>query len=388
MKNPRLSYLFHQYYEGIASKEEELEFVRLVESLEDTTALEDLMQDKWQLPRTHKWTFDQLTKDRMFEQISDKSGMNKKMVSSSRPMWQKIAGIAAVIAIVSASALLYDYNLNEKITPSVAIASPIVPGSNQAVLTLADGKKIVLNTVKNGEIAAQAGISVSKTKDGNLVYHVDDDKGIETISYNTVQTPKGGQYTINLPDGTIVTLNAESSLRFPTSFASSHERKVELIGEGYFEVAKNKQKPFIVNSSNQEVKVLGTHFNIKSYADERSVKTTLLEGAVAVNNSTILKPGEQAILLDRKVMVREVNADSEVAWKNGKLSFTGNDFKSIMRSIARWYNVEVVYDYHPETLRISGGISKFENIKDVLDLIQETGDVKFKIEGRRVHVIR
>ncbi|WP_316810057.1 FecR family protein [Pedobacter heparinus] len=282
----------------------------------------------------------------------------------------------------------------------------IAPGGNKAFLTLADGTKISLTDAGNGEIAKQQGLSIQKTADGQLVYAVDEKAAGKNgmAAFNAIETPKGGQYQINLPDGTRVWLNAASSLRYPTKF-SGDTRKVTLNGEGYFEVAKikgntGKRMPFIVKTGNQEVEVLGTHFNINSYDEEDEVKTTLLEGSVRVSvvestngnlkkgPSKLLKPGEQSQLRSDAIAVKTVDTETIMAWKNGDFVFKGDDLKSIMKKVSRWYDVEVIYKGNFDQLKFGGYISRSKNISSVLGIMESTGKVHFSVEGKKVIVLK
>ncbi|WEK17651.1 MAG: FecR family protein [Candidatus Pedobacter colombiensis] len=305
---------------------------------------------------------------------------------------------AAILLIIGS--IGYFYSKSSKVE-SIAVVSPkkhdIAPGGNKAFLTLADGQKISLTDANSGEIVKQGGLSISKTADGKVVYTVDDqhknDNEGKTI-FNTIETPNGGQYQINLPDGTKVWLNSASSLRYPTKFAGNM-RRVELTGEGYFEVAK-VHVPFVVKTIGQEVQVLGTHFNINSYKDEGDIKTTLLEGSVRVtqfgahknNQSKLLKPGEQSQLTENTINVKAVDTESIVAWKNGDFIFKGDDLKSIMNKVARWYDVEVVYKGDFDHLKFGGYISRSKNISAVLNIMESTGKVDFDIKGKLVTVSR
>lgn len=273
----------------------------------------------------------------------------------------------------------------------------IIPGSNKAFLTLADGRKISLTDAESGEIVKQEGLSINKTADGKIVYTVvaqGKKGGHEKMVFNTIETPNGGQYQINLPDGTKVWLNAASSLRYPTKFAGNI-RRVELSGEGYFEVAK-VHIPFVVKTSGQEVEVLGTHFNINSYKDEDNIKTTLLEGSVRVtplgvaknSHSKLLKPGEQSQLNESDIKVKTVDTEAIVAWKNGDFVFKGDDFKTIMNKVARWYDVEVVYRGDFDHLKFGGYISRSKDISAVLNIMESTGKIHFTIEGKKITVFK
>jgi transmembrane sensor len=391
MEVSRLSILFNGYFDDLLSEDEYAEFLALSRLPQSASELECLMEKKWTDYKSEAIIFDDTLRDKMLNVIySGKKEIPNAVVPSPK-IWQQL-GIAAAVATVIFSAFLFYYNnrnSDNNLKIEFAKQNSIEPGSNKAVLVLANGSRISLTDAKNGKIASLPGITITKAKDGSVVYNiVEKDNDQVKAEVNTIETPRGGQYTINLPDGTSVTLNASSSLRFPSNFEKHLQRVVELTGEGYFEVAKDKTRPFIVKTLNQEVEVLGTHFNINAYPDETGTKTTLLEGAVKVNGATYLKEGQQSILISKSIQVSSVDTDAETAWKNGRLIFGGKNFKGIMRSIARWYDVEITYDYEPGDLHLSGGISRFENINDVLDLLQATGEVKFKVEGRRVIVIK
>lgn len=274
----------------------------------------------------------------------------------------------------------------------------INPGTNKAVLTLADGSQISLTDAENGELTKQAGITVVKTADGQIVYETVGAPSNQQSVYNTISTPAGGQYQINLPDGSKVWLNAASSLKYPTVF-NGQSRKVELRGEAYFEVAKLKNEqpdgtegnlPFIVVSRGQEVTVLGTHFNINSYTDEPVVKTTLLEGRVKVISaavSKILKPGQQAAVAGN-IVVTDVDATLATDWKNGNFTFNDESIHTIMRKLARWYDIDVVYKGNVPDIYFGAEISRAKKLSEVLKVLETAGKIHFTIEGRRVTVMQ
>lgn len=304
----------------------------------------------------------------------------------------RYAAIAAVLLLVSAVVVLF-FNILTGLDQSKVDGNGIVvPGGNKAYLTLADGKTISLTDASNGELAAQAGISIRKTADGQLVYKVEE-SGTAKGKMNKVSTPKGGQYQIVLPDGSKVWLNAASELSFPTSFAGVTDRMVELKGEAYFEVAKDKVKPFIVKSDGQDVEVMGTHFNINAYRDEERTRTTLLEGSVKVSSSekvqekVLLKPNQQAILKENKFTVVPADPEAAVDWKNGYFSFDKESLPAIMRKISRWYDVEIVYQDNYTGNDFTGFVSRKKEVSEVLELLELTGLVHFKTEGRRITVM-
>jgi ferric-dicitrate binding protein FerR (iron transport regulator) len=266
----------------------------------------------------------------------------------------------------------------------------IKPGTTKATLTLADGEVINLDDVQSGLVFRRGNVAVNKVANGKLVYDVRS-ASRKSGGYNTISTPRGGTYQVVLPDGSNVWLNAASSLRFPAVF-SGKERHVELQGEAYFEVAKNKEKPFKVAVNGMDVEVLGTHFNVNAYVDEAQIKTTLLEGSVRLNagkRQQLLHPGQQARLgKESDFMVAEVNVEEAVAWKKGYFIFENENIESIMRKVARWYDVEVSYQGKVDQGRYGGTVSRFDNVEGVLKSLELTGSVRFKIEGRRITVMR
>lgn len=266
----------------------------------------------------------------------------------------------------------------------------VPPGGNKAVLTLADGSTVVLDSAKNGTLIRQGSVNISKPEDGQLAYNASQ-PGVTEVLYNTIATPRGGEYALQLADGSKVWINAASSLHFPTAF-NGNERRVELTGEAYFEVAKHPGKPFKVIVNGMEIAVLGTHFNINAYTEENSIKTTLVEGAVKVtadHQSLLLSPGQQAQVnkAGEMTLIKKANLDVATAWKNGRFEFEDNSITSVMQQIQRWYNVEVVYDGKVPDIRFSGAISRQENISKVLTMLELTHLVRFSMENNTIHII-
>ncbi|WP_158622640.1 FecR family protein [Pedobacter sp. KBW06] len=302
-------------------------------------------------------------------------------------LWPYIAVAASVVLVAGLGLYFYKAPTADPVKAPQQYANDVPAGSNKAYLTLASGKKILLNSATNGMLAQEGGVKITKTADGQLVYTIADEGTKSTGKYNRIETPIGGQYELQLPDGTKVWLNAASSLKYPASFSALKERSVELTGEAYFEVAKDKTKPFLVKSRGQEVEVLGTHFDVNAYADEQGIKTTLMEGSVKLNGQLTLKPGEQSVLSDGKFNVKEVNANDAADWKNGEFVFNNEPLTSIMKKAARWYGVEIVYTN--ELVRIptfTGSVSRAENISSVLNMLEETSNVRFTIAGKQVRV--
>lgn len=288
--------------------------------------------------------------------------------------WQWYAVSAASLLIVAATLwLLLD---RHPVHPSAENTHlPVIPaGGNKAILQLADGSRIDLSSAAKGTLAKQGNSQVIKQDSGRLSYsHL---KGTETaVTYNMVFTPKGGTYQVVLPDNTAVWLNAESSLRFPTSFTGA-ERQVELTGEAYFEVAKNKAMPFIVKAGDKiNIRVLGTHFDVRDYGDESSARATLLEGSIALQAGTdfvTLKPGEQASVTNT-VTVSDVDTDDAVAWKDGFFVFNRADIETIMHEIRRWFNVKVVYQGEKTDRKLTGKVSRLTDASSVLQILEANG---------------
>jgi transmembrane sensor len=360
------------------------------------TAEERLWVENWYLDESLKYQLsDQESnflhlKDEIWNGTLEKSGRRIKPKLLRLNVWSRIA--AAVVLLIGCGLGLYFYNIGPKLKDGNAVVTDIAPGGNKAILTLANGKKIVLNDAAKGEISKQSGISVSKSNDGELIYTVvngGEDVPTEN-THNTISTPKGGQYTIILSDGTKVMLNSASAVTFPTSFKEG-DRMVELNGEAYFEVAKHKNKRFRVVSGVQTVEVLGTHFNVNAYADEQTIKTTLLEGAVKVSTakeSALIEPGQQ-VVLDRadanSIVKHRVNINKETAWINGIFSFEGDDLKSVMRQVARWYDVNVIYVGPISEEKYFGEISRSSKLSEVFKIL-ELNNVNFDVVGKTVKV--
>jgi transmembrane sensor len=309
---------------------------------------------------------------------------------------------ASVLLIVAVGAVVYNHRQPavESVTagtgmPAAPAVNDIAPGRNQAILTLADGAVIALDDKANGVISQQQGTLVKKTADGHVVYTENEKSAAPAI--NTITTPNGGQYRLTLPDGTNVWLNAASSITFPTSFTGA-AREVRITGEAYFEVAKDKRHAFKVISENQVVEVLGTHFNVNTYPDEPVAKTTLLEGSVKVTRisdatnkeaaAKVLAPGQQSVVVRSKEPIRVQSADMEeaVAWKNGYFKFDRVDIQTIMRQVARWYDVKVEYRGKISDDVFVGKIARSENVSGVLRILA-LSKIKTSIEGRKIIVM-
>lgn len=306
-------------------------------------------------------------------------------------LWPRIAAAVALATLIFGAGLFYfSKNAGQSGAELAALTQDVAPGGIGATLTLASGKKIKLSDAKNGELAREAGVIITKSESGELVYQLKGDRGHSGGS-NILSTAKGETYKLRLPDGSYVYLNAASSLTYTSGLVKNGKRMVELRGEGFFEVVKDKQHPFVVKTATQEVEVLGTEFNLNTYADEPVAATTLLEGRVKIlagQNTAFLKPGEQAINDGRTLNVAKVDVDKVVAWKNAKFVFDDENIESVMRKLSRWYNVEVVFQDKVGERTFSGSISRYDKISKILDKISFTDAVHFKIEGRRITVMK
>jgi ferric-dicitrate binding protein FerR (iron transport regulator) len=304
-------------------------------------------------------------------------------------LWPGIAAAVVVGLLIVFSGQFFKQDQPSQQAAASQKNNRILPGRNQAVLTLSDGRKIALNDGISGHLATEENVEIKKVGNGQVQYAIKGDLQSRQPQYNTISTPRGGEYSIILPDGTKVWLNAQSSLTYPVYF-SGKERVVKIQGEAYFEVAKNKAMPFKVLSDAVEVKVLGTHFNVMAYPDELSVQTTLLEGSVSINNR-LLKPGQQAqtVKANSLTSIGNVNTDDVIAWKNGRFSFRNEDIQSIMKKISRWYDVDVEFkDKNILNKNFGGSFSRFDNVSEMLHVMELTGVIHFKIEGRRIVVMQ
>ncbi|RZK52848.1 MAG: DUF4974 domain-containing protein [Pedobacter sp.] len=297
---------------------------------------------------------------------------------------------AAAVLLLSAGITIFYVSKKEIVSKSIAeqITAKKIdvnPGSDKATLTLADGSIIFLDNNSTAEVFHKNGIIISKTKSGELIYKIENASSTKPNAYNTITTPKGGQYQVLLPDGTKVWLNAASSLKYPEVLGKT-ERIVTLTGEAYFEVAKDG-RPFYVNSEQQSVKVLGTHFNVNTYMDDQVAKTTLLEGSIAINNqksSKILKPGQQALIGNSGLINidKDVDVASVVAWKNGLFVFDNAGLKSILNQLERWYDIKIDYSNIPNK-RYNGMVPRKAKLSEVLNMLELTGNINFEIEAGR-----
>ncbi|UKJ06782.1 FecR family protein [Solitalea lacus] len=390
MSNFRFVYLFQQYINHNCTAQELQEFMDLVNKSKNDDQLKALMDELWEKVPAGK-TLNSVTGERILNEIFASDTGVVSLQRRSLSVWYKVAASFAALAFLLG--VLYYSFLGEKNQQRQQIVqkNDVAPGGNKAVLTLADGKQLILDSAVNGALAKQGNANVLKLKNGEIAYNSGSSADKE-VMYNTLATPAGGQYKLILPDGSKVWLNAASSIRYPTAFAGK-ERNVEISGEAYFEVAKNAEMPFKVKiDGDTEVEVLGTHFDIMAYKNELKSATTLLEGSVRIkrgNNHQLLVPGQQAVYqrgVNNAVEVEKADLESVMAWKNGLFVFDNVNIEQVMRQIERWYDVEVVYKGKVPDISFTGVIPRNSNVSKVLQALESTGGLRFAIEGKRIIV--
>lgn len=376
--------LFEKYLVN-ASTAEEVEALIDSANGDNREELEDLLLQEFEKLDLSNETNPALRKE-IFDSIRLKIS-TERGVSKAIRFWTRVLVSAIVLFLLCFS--FYLITNKKSVESSVdAVVNEVVPGQDGATLTLANGEKIVLNKEFTGELALESGVTISKTAEGQIVYKIKDDSK-DVVGYNTLSTTRGEQFQIVLPDGSTVYLNSESSLIYPSKFAKTKDREVELLGEGYFEIVKSKDAPFVVNVKGQKIKVLGTAFNIQAYPENKLIKTTLSQGVVEVSNNKeelTLKPGEQAISSNQNMEKRKVDVEEFMAWKNGEFAFNEDNLEHIMRRVSRWYDVEVVFRGGDPKLRFAGKISRKVPLETLLESLELTGKVSFELKERRLYV--
>lgn len=342
-------------------------------------ALRELLE-RYDTQRSMSIVFDQLG---LTEVIRTPEPARKASIHPLR--W---AAAAAVVLLVGAGAwLVRDRRGHASAPPAIAIHAPdIPPGTNKAILTLAGGRQVVLDSTGNGPIAQQGSVRIVN-RNGHLVYEGTTD----AVFLNKVATPRGGQYQFDLPDGSRVWLNAASSITFPTAFVGG-ERKVTLTGEAFFDVARDQRHPFVVEANGTHISVLGTSFDVMAYGDEEALRTTLVQGAVSVSRDgrdRLLAPGEQAIVRAGSPISVDAHADVDkaIAWKTGYFMFDDTDLKTLMREVSRWYDIDVVYGVTDFSGKYGGRISRNSSLRQLTELLEGNNIYHYKIDGRKLIVL-
>ncbi|UAY55703.1 FecR family protein [Arachidicoccus terrestris] len=380
--------LFEQYLDGQCSRTQVQELM-LYFHTEHQDELRKLIRKEIERPEHEiKNPESELMVARVYKRLETQILKSRSL--RLRRLGLRIAAAASIILVLSIGA----YFLLHTPVPSQQIvqADNILPGGNKAILTLAGGQQIILNDLKDGTVAKQGTVNIIKSADGQVVYDASGVSVGQLITDNTITTPKGGQYEVTLPDHSHVWLNAASAITFPTAFQGT-ERRVKITGEAYFEVAKDKQHPFIVETATQQVQVLGTHFNIAAYDDALYTTTTLLEGRVKVSTNsgrmTTLNPNQQSVVKGGNVEVKEVIGEDAIAWKEGYFRFNNEPLEEALKKISRWYNVDISYrDEEIKHKTVYGTISRFSDLRGVIQLLDLTKAAKFELQGNKVIVLK
>lgn len=382
----RLSALFRRYYAGIATPAETDELMALIRISENDHELAGALRHAWE--HTNEKHFEENESEQMLNAILAVEAVDEPSGTPFRIQWVRYAAAAAVIILATTFAFYKTRKQpsdSQQITKKTHITTDVPPGGNRALLVLADGVGIPLDSTRNGLLASTGGGKIVKTDDGKLTVSAGNPADGPLLR-NLLTTPKGGQYQITLSDGSRAWLNASSSIRFPATFAA-HERRVEITGEVFFEVTKDKKRPFRVKFSDSEVEVLGTSFNVMAYPDEEASKTTLLEGSVRLSNagkSRMLTPGEQgAIRSDGAIVTAAVDTRQETAWREGLFYFRDSGIREIMRDASRWYDIEVEYRGKIPERQFTGKVSRNVNISELLNMLRYAG-VRSTIENQKV----
>lgn len=381
----RFRYLFSRYYSGQSTPEEQQEFMLLVEKTEHDEELKQLL-DELLLDTDDIGTMPDDTAANMLQQIMQTKPANTTPTPiRTIPVWKRAAIAACVLAAIS----ITSYKLYKKSSPAnapIASSHPAPPKNEKARLVLGDNTVIDLEKTDTTTMDVQSGVSVNQT--GNLLSY-NSANPVTTPTVNTIYTNKGGTYQVVLPDGTKVWLNAASSIRFPTAFTDS-TREVTIQGEVYFEIAQQANQPFIVKTNTMKIAVLGTHFNVMAYEEEKDICTSLLEGAVNVICGTSVRhmqPGQQA-LVNREhngISISNTDVNAAIAWKEGRFEFNGN-IKTIMRELARWYDLQVIYQGEVTNRAFVATFSRQDSLNDILEQLALTGTIHFNIADKTITV--
>ena len=400
MENTRAVYLFQRYFDKTATGEEISELMQWIDKDENEEKIKTWMEKVWSEFQESGEIFTNEESEQMLRSVLEghlevADNQEPIRVKRMKVVWLRAAAAAILIMLMTGG--YFWFNTTKPVITTAAnvlqMKNDVAPGGNKATLTLANGKTIILDSVHSGQLANLGNSKVMKTGSGQLVYEAQNTKhgGQKVLAYNVLTTPRGGQYELLLPDGSKVWLNAASSIRFPTAFTGNN-RKVEITGEAYFEIAPNATQPFIVESNGMNVMVLGTHFNVNAYRDNTDMKVTLVEGRVKVasgnGTGTILNPMEQAEMNKEGLVKLVENADvsEAVAWKEGIFQFDGDDMATIMKKISRWYDVEVTYKNGVPSGHFTGIISRNTNLSEVLKMLELSG-VQFQVEGKDLIVL-
>ncbi|GGH20188.1 DUF4974 domain-containing protein [Sphingobacterium alkalisoli] len=399
-KKERVTKLLNKYLSNASSPSEELEFFGYVEDPLFKEHLEKLLSEDFR-QQVDNLRLNEKSRRQILHHIF-KQGKSKDRRTASRTFIWKVSAAASIVLCLGI--LFFNIYTDSNHKTGMLTSEMEKPDnkeivsldSTQVYLTLSNGKRILLSDSESGQIDTESGVMIDKRKNGQLIYYILDSVNEDkTLAYNTIETPKGGQFQLNLPDGTKVWLNANSSLKYPVSFQAQSERKVSLRGEGYFEVAQDKQRPFrVMVDPKQEIEVLGTHFNVNAYSN--ATKTALLEGSIKLSwmnahhktSSKMIKPGQIAIHENDKIRIEDVPyIAGQISWRDGYLVFNNANIREIMANLANWYDLEVDYQGDLSSIHFHGNYLRSRNVQHLLKSLEMTNKVKFKTEGRRITVM-
>lgn len=385
----RIDILIERFRNGSIDDDEHDELLHLLSQKEHAAMARKFFRGLMEQQPDNPSFYNSTESDQLFESVQQRMHQKKKQPILHRLPWLKWTAAAAAACILAIAGFqLFNNNSGEPADNKLVVQEnpkpDFLPGKkNKAVLILADNSQIVLDSTNTGILGKQGSSMIRKAENGEIIYEtgIDPNQSSGPV-YNILEIPVGGEYSLVLSDGSKVWLNAASRLKFPVKFTGD-SREVEVSGEAYFEIAKNRSKPFRVRFNNSTVEVLGTHFNVSAYENDQLQAVTLLEGSVKVLNplsEVMIKPGEQARLsTSSTISVKQVDAEEAVAWKNGYFSFADEDIKSIMKKLARWYGFSAEYHGNVDNEHFGGMISRFKNISEVLSMFERTGTIQFKL---------
>jgi ferric-dicitrate binding protein FerR (iron transport regulator) len=406
----RLNDLLQRYLNRQITPEEHQELMLLLQQPDEASAVKAVLDDVWQqLVVDRSLPADKA--DALFQAILAADAVQPAISLNEQPVrrlfiFKRIAVAAAILVLIATGWWYYDKQTKPvPATTAQRFTNDLPPGKNNAVLILADGRRINLDSIADGQLASQGNVIIKKSE-GKVVYDFSNGSNPThhaplTTDFNTITTARGNQYQLILPDGSSIWLNAESSVRFPVAFTGK-ERRVEVTGEVYLAVKHNNKMPFKVVANGVEVRDLGTEFNVNAYGNEAGVQTTVVEGRVQVIGKQasrspdlsghaareIAVPGQQITVSEQGdlKLIKDADVDAAIAWKNGQFMFTGNSIQSVMRQLERWYDIDVSYAPNVSTEEFVGTITRFSNISAVLKMLEKTGTVHFEVKGRKVLV--
>jgi transmembrane sensor len=394
MANSTASDLFRKYLDNRITPEELSDLYRLVNEHYDPEALEQALGGSFHAPPSG--LAGEVDPEEVFAVLRARIEERRRTIPLYRRRWVAVA--AGLLLLLAAGTTIWEATRKSKAPPAatqafIPVKNDVSPGHAGAILTLAGGQKIVLDSAHNGSLAVQGTTTITLQKNGQLDYSASGGHPGELL-YNTLTTPRARTTSVVLADGTQVWLNAASFIRFPAAFAGK-ERRVEISGEVYFEIKKDASRPFVVTRSgtDESIEVLGTHFNVNAYDDEDAMRTTLLEGSVKVirgKNSNLLMPGQQAVLGNNShdiQVIDDARLDEVMAWRNGRFIFSHMDLKTIMRQLTRWYDVDVTYEGKVPEISIGGIMHSDVYLSTVMEFLGENG-VHYKMEGKKITILQ